>query len=61
MGDFCRVEDEIRVLDKEFRVQIIEGDIFCGDVLLFVMEREVLFFIIDVGSVFEGFFQLLCD
>jgi hypothetical protein len=60
-GDFRHVEDEIRVLDKELRVQIIEGDISRGDVLLSVMEKEALLSATDAGSAFEGFFQLLCD
>lgn len=60
-GDFRRVEDEIRDLDKELRVQIIQGDISRGDVLLSVMEKEALLATTDAGSAFEGFFQLLCD
>ena len=60
-GDFRRVEDEIRLLDKELRIQIIEGDISRGDVLLSVMEKEALLSTTDAGSAFEGFFQLLCD
>lgn len=60
-GDFRRVEDEIRVLDKDLRVQIIEGDASRGDVLLSLMEKEALLATTDAGSAFEGFFQLLCD
>lgn len=60
-GDFRRVEDEIRILDKELRIQIIEGDISRGDVLLSVMEREALLSTTEAGSAFEGFYQLLCD
>jgi len=60
-GDFRRVEDEIRVLDKDLRVQIIEGGTSRGDVLLSVMEKEALLSTTDAGSAFEGFFQLLCD
>ncbi len=60
-GDFRRVEDEIRALDKELRVKIIEGDASRGDVLLSVMEKEALLATTDAGSAFEGFFQLLCD
>lgn len=60
-GDFRRVEDDIRVLDKDLRVQIIEGDASRGDVLLSVMEKEALLSTTDAGSAFEGFFQLLCD
>ena len=60
-GDFRRVEDEIRVLDKDLRVQIIEGDSSRGGVLLSVMDKEELLSTTDAGSAFEGFFQLLCD
>ena len=60
-GDFRRVEDEIRVLDKDLRVQIIEGDASRGDILLAVMEKEALLATTEAGSAFEGFFQLLCD
>ncbi len=60
-GDFRRVEDEIRALDKDIRVQIIEGDASRGEVLLSVMEKEALVSTTDAGSAFEGFFQLLCD
>lgn len=60
-GDFRRVEDEIRRLDKELRVQIIEGSASRGEVLLSLMEKEALLAATDSGSAFEGFFQLLCD
>lgn len=60
-GDFRRVEDEIRQLDQELRVQIIEGGSTRGDVLLSVMEKEALLAKTDAGSAFEGFFHLLCD
>tara|TARA_R110001592_G_scaffold19231_14_gene79125 strand:- start:2172 stop:3632 length:1461 start_codon:yes stop_codon:yes gene_type:complete len=60
-GDFRRVEDEIRQLDKDLRVQLIEGGATRGEVLLSVMEREAILASTDAGSAFEGFFQLLCD
>lgn len=60
-GDFRRVEDEIRQLDQEIRVQIIEGDSTRGDVLITVMEKESLLETTEAGSAFEGFFHLLCD
>ena len=60
-GDFRRVEDEIRGLDQDLRVQIIEDDASRGDVLLSLMEKEALLATTDAGSAFEGFFQLLCD
>ena len=60
-GDFRRVEDDIRQLDKTLRIQLIEGGATRGDVLLSVMEKEALLSSTDAGSAFEGFFQLLCD
>lgn len=60
-GDFRRVEDDIRRIDKDLRIQIIEGDSTRGDVLLELMEKEILLANTDAGSAFEGFFQLLCD
>ena len=60
-GDFRRVEDEIRQLDQELRIQIIEGGTSRGDILLSVMEKEALLATTDAGGAFEGFFQLLCD
>ncbi|NOX08760.1 MAG: DUF3375 domain-containing protein [Gammaproteobacteria bacterium] len=60
-GDFRRVEDEIRELDQDIRVQMIESDAKRGDILLSVMEKEALLADSDAGSAFEGFFQLLCD
>lgn len=60
-GDFRRVEDEIRILDQNLRVQMIEEGNNRGDVLLSVMEKEALLAETDAGSAFEGFFQLLCD
>ena len=60
-GDFRRVEDEIRELDQDIRVQMIEAGAKRGDILLSVMEKEELLATTDAGSAFEGFFQLLCD
>ena len=60
-GDFRRVEDEIRELDQDIRIQMIEGGAKRGDILLSVMEKEALLATTDAGSAFEGFFQLLCD
>jgi len=60
-GDFRRVEDEIRELDQEIRVQMIESGAKRGDILLSVMEKEALLANTDAGSAFEGFYQLLCD
>lgn len=60
-GDFHYVEDEIRQLDQDIRVQIIEDGSKRGDVLQAVMEKEALLSTTDAGSAFESFFQLLCD
>jgi len=60
-GDFRRVEDEIRELDQDIRVQMIESGAKRGDILLSVMEKEALLASTDAGSAFEGFFQLICD
>lgn len=60
-GDFRRVEDEIRRLDQDLRIRIIEGDAPKGDILLSVMEKETWLAQTDAGSAFESFFQLLCD
>lgn len=60
-GDFRRVEDEIRQLDQELRIQIIQNGSNRGNILLSVMEKESLLATTDAGSAFEGFFHLLCD
>jgi len=60
-GDFRRVEDEIRKLDKALRVQMIEGNASRGEILLAQMEKEALLSSTEAGSAFEGFYQLLCD
>ncbi|MGV0036770.1 MAG: DUF3375 domain-containing protein [Candidatus Azotimanducaceae bacterium WSBS_2022_MAG_OTU7] len=60
-GDFRRVEDDIRQMDKSLRIEIIEGDASRGEVLLSLMEKEALVASTDAGSAFESFFQLLCD
>lgn len=60
-GDFRRVEDEIRTMDKDIRIQMIEQGASRGEVLLAVLEKEQLLTETDAGSAFEGFFQLLCD
>ncbi|PHM47427.1 DUF3375 domain-containing protein [Xenorhabdus miraniensis] len=60
-GDFRHVEDEIRRLDQNIRIQIIEGDSTKGNILLSVLEKENLLSQTDAGSAFESFFHLLCD
>ncbi|MDH5326324.1 MAG: DUF3375 domain-containing protein [Gammaproteobacteria bacterium] len=60
-GDFRRVEDEIRQLDQDLRVSMIESDSNRGEVLQNLLEKEELLSNSDAGRAFEGFFQLLCD
>lgn len=60
-GDFRRVEDEIRQLDKELRIEMIEGNSSRGDVLLSLMQKEQLLATSEAGSAFDGFCQLLQD
>ena len=60
-GDFRRVEDEIRQLDKELRIDMIEGNASRGEVLLALMQKEQLLAKSDAGSAFDGFCQLLQD
>ena len=60
-GDFRRVEDEIRQLDKALRIEIIEEGSTRGEVLLSLMEKEAILAKTDAGAAFEGFYQLMCD
>jgi hypothetical protein len=60
-GDFRLVEDELRQLDQNIRIQIIEEDATKGNILLSVLEKENLLSETDAGGAFESFFYLLCD
>ncbi|MCO6508179.1 MAG: DUF3375 domain-containing protein [Snodgrassella sp.] len=60
-NDFRYVEEEIRRLDQNIRVKMIEKDNNRGAVLQAIMDQEALLAQSDAGSAFEGFFQLLCD
>ena len=60
-GDFRRVEDEIRTLDQNLRVQMIESGGSRGDVILALLEKERMLSESDAGRAFDGFFQLLFD
>ncbi|WP_239325177.1 DUF3375 domain-containing protein [Snodgrassella gandavensis] len=60
-NDFRYVEEEIRRLDQNIRVKMIEKDNNRGAVLQTIMDQEALLAQSDAGSAFEGFFQLLCD
>ncbi|WP_263078379.1 DUF3375 domain-containing protein [Endozoicomonas sp. Mp262] len=60
-GDFRRVEDEIRTLEQQLRVQMIESDHHRGDILKSLLEGENVLAESDAGRAFDGFFQLLCN
>lgn len=60
-GDFRRVEDDIRQLDQNLRVEMIESAGSRGAVILKLLEQEQLLADSDAGRAFDGFFQLLCD
>ena len=60
-GDFRRVEDEIRHLDQQLRIQMIESDTHRGDILNSLLDGENILAESDAGRAFDSFFQLLCD
>lgn len=60
-GDFRRLEDDIRQMDHDLRVQMIQADSTRGDVLMTLLRRENVLADTDAGRAFEGFFQLLAD
>ncbi|MGL6160763.1 DUF3375 domain-containing protein [Microbulbifer sp.] len=60
-NDFRRVEDEIRQLDQELRVDMIESGGGRGAVLSGLLEKEQLLLSSEAGRAFEGFFELLMD
>lgn len=60
-GDFRRLEDEIRQMDHDLRVQMIQADSTRGEVLLTLLRREHVLADTDAGRAFEGFFHLLAD
>ena len=60
-GDFRRVEDEIREMDQNLRINMIKSGSNRGEILQSVLEREQILSGTDAGRAFEGFFQLLCD
>lgn len=60
-GDFRLLEEQIRKLDKDIRVQMIDEATSRGNLLTEVMQQESLLSETEAGSAFEGFFQLLCD
>jgi hypothetical protein len=60
-GDFRRLEDEIRQMDHDLRVQMIQADSTRGEVLMTLLRRENVLADTDAGRAFEGFFHLLAD
>lgn len=60
-GDFRRLEDDIRKLDQDLRVQMIQADSSRGEVLLNLFQEEHALANTEAGRAFEGFFQLLSD
>lgn len=60
-GDFRRLEEETRQLDKDLRIKMISAEQHRGDILQHLMSEEELLNKTEAGSAFEGFFQLLCD
>nr|WP_240366311.1 DUF3375 family protein [Psychrobacter sp. KH172YL61] len=60
-GDFRLLEEQIRKLDKDVRIQMIDDATSRGNLLNEVMKQENVLSETEAGSAFEGFFQLLCD
>ena len=60
-GDFRLLEEQIRQLDKDIRIQMIDDSTSRGNLLNEVMKQENVLSETEAGSAFEGFFQLLCD
>jgi len=60
-GDFRLIEDEIRQLEKDLRVQMIKEGASKGNVLRALIDKEALVSETDAGQAFEGFFQLIMD
>ncbi len=59
--DFRRVEDEIRQLDQQLRIDMIESGGGRGEVLSGLLEKEHLLQDSEAGRAFDGFFELLMD
>ncbi len=60
-GDFRLIEDEIRQMEKDLRVQMIEEGASKGEVLRGLIDKEALVSETDAGQAFEGFFQLIMN
>lgn len=60
-GDFRRLEDEIRLMDHDLRVKMIQADSTRGEVLMTLLRKENVLADTPGGRAFEGFFHLLAD
>jgi len=60
-GDFRHLEDDIRHVDQQLRIQMIESGGKRGEVITNLLEQEELLADSDAGRAFQGFFHLLCD
>lgn len=60
-GDFRRLEDDIRHIDQQLRVDMLQDDATRGSVLEKLLGQEDLLARTEAGRAFEGFFQLLAD
>lgn len=60
-GDFRRVEDDMREMDQEMRVQMIQSGVTRGEILEGVLDYESRLAETESGSAFFGFHELLQD
>lgn len=60
-ADFRWMEDQIRELDRDLRVQIIGGESGRGQILESLLRQEAMLARTDSGSAFDSFFTLLCQ
>lgn len=60
-GDFRRLEDEIRHMDRQLRVDMIQDDSSRGAVLEKLLNEEDALSRTEAGRAFAGFFSLLSD
>ena len=60
-GDFRRIEEDIRKIDHDIRVKIIEEGSTRGGIIQEVMEQEAFLSETDAGRAFNSFFSILCN
>lgn len=60
-GDFRRLEDEIRQMDRRLRMDMIQDDSSRGAVLENLLNEEDALARTEAGRAFTGFFRLLSD